>query len=264
MFRGCNRRGVLISLLARLEAHKEDFDLAHAPALLTALFDVGDELPCADLSFGVGAEWSALRIVHWYLMREPDQAVRGRILKDAARASTGLFLPIMETSGESDRDQSQKDPASFAIAEDDLAELLRICVEKIRSAAQGDVLRRHPKMAFILFRWKEWAGDAEPKAWVESLVSTAEGAVRFLVGMAGPVSSYGMGDHVASTSWQVRLSDVEAFVAPEAVAARIENLDWGKLSEKEREAVQAFWRAMERRARGKGDRGPLATDDDDE
>ncbi|MGD0946883.1 MAG: P-loop NTPase fold protein [Candidatus Binatia bacterium] len=265
LFREFNRRGVLASLLIRLDAHKEEFDLAHAPRLVTALFDVGDELPFVEGSFGFGMspEWSALRIVHWYLMREPDRTVRGQILKEASRATSGLFMPVFKTSVESSKQERQKDPDSFAVGEEDLAELQRICVEKIRTAASDGVLMGHPKMLSILYRWKEWAGDAEPKAWVEDLVKTAAGALRFLVGILGQVTSHGLGDRVASVNWQIRMSDVEAFIAPETVAARVEQVDQGSLSDREQEACRAFRQAMKRREHGKGDPGPLGLDNEE-
>lgn len=265
LFREFNRRGVLASLLIRLEAHKEEFDLAHAPQLVTALFDVGDELPFVEGSFGFGMspEWSALRIVHWYLMREPDRTIRGRILKEASRATSGLFMPVFKTSIESGKQERQNDPDSFAVGEEDLGELQRICVEKIRTAARDGVLMRHPKMLSILYRWKEWAGGVEPKAWVEDLASTADGALRFLVGILGCVTSQGLGDRVAAVNWQIRMSDVEAFVAPEILAACVEQVDAGSLSDREREAVSAFQRTLKRREGGKGDQGPLGPDNEE-
>jgi predicted KAP-like P-loop ATPase len=265
LFREFNRRGILASLLYRLEAHKEEFDLSHAPALVTALFDVGDELPfsLSPGSFGMGPEWSALRIIHWYLMREPNQAIRGRILTEASRASAGLFMPVLKTSIESDKKERQKDPSTFAVSEQDLGVLQQICVERIRVAAKDGSLSGHPKMAFILYRWREWAGEAEPKTWVADIVRTVEGTLQFLVGISGQVTSQGLGDRVASVNWQVRISDVEAFVAPEIIAARLQGVNESSLIEREQEAVRAFRQAMERRQTGKGDLGPLALDDEE-
>lgn len=230
---------------------------------MTAIFDVGDELPFASSSFGIGAEWSAIRVVHWYLMREPDVARRGQILKAAAQNTTGLFLPVFKTSIESGKKERQKDPTGFAVAAEDLVELQQICVEKIRAAAASGALHAHPKIAAILFRWREWAGEEESKAWVESLASTPAGALRFLVGIAGIVTSHGMEDRVASTSWQVRISDLEAFIRPEALVEQLQQVDASALSETERDVHRAFGRAMERRAAGKGDSGPLDMEDDE-
>lgn len=264
MLRDFNRRGCLATLLTRLVAHREEFDLAHAPALVTAIFDIGDELPFVDGASGDGPEWSAVRIVHWYLMREPDQAARGRVLIDAARKTTGLFLPVFKTSIESSKEEHGSDPQKMAVGDDDRRALQKICVEKIRRAAQEGSLRNQPKLAHILYRWREWDAESEAKRWVASLTETPAGAARFVAAIAVSVASHGMGDRVASSSWQVRMVEVEAFVDPDVLAGRLAELDPAEVSERELEAVRAFQHALRRREDGKGDPGPLSVDDADE
>jgi type II secretory pathway pseudopilin PulG len=67
-----------------------------------------------------------------------------------------------------------------------------------------------------------------------------------------------MGDRVAAVNRQVRISDVEAFVDPEIVAARLQGVNESSLTEKEQEALRAFRRAMERHRTGKGDAGSIS------
>jgi hypothetical protein len=45
------KRGLLVTLLDRLESYKEKIDLEHIEAFITALFDIGDELPEGTSSF---------------------------------------------------------------------------------------------------------------------------------------------------------------------------------------------------------------------
>lgn len=110
-FRILNERGLLGVALDRLEAYKQKIDSSNAISFITALFDIGDELP-EDRSgfFSISPEMHAHRIIHWYLKQEKDINKRGDILKKSMRASTGLYLPIMTASLEDNDEKRKKTP----------------------------------------------------------------------------------------------------------------------------------------------------------
>ncbi|MBI3304354.1 MAG: AAA family ATPase, partial [Deltaproteobacteria bacterium] len=110
-FRALNKRGLLGVALDRLEAYKEKIDLQHAVPFITALFDIGDELPDEPAGFfSIGPDVHASRIIHWYLKQEKDSGKRGQILKEAMKATTGLYLAVRKTSIEASIEERQKDP----------------------------------------------------------------------------------------------------------------------------------------------------------
>jgi predicted KAP-like P-loop ATPase len=162
-FGALNQRGLLGVALNRLEAYKEKIDLQQAVPFITALFDVGDELPDEPAGlYSISAYEHALRIIRWYLMQESDPGKRGQILKKAMKATKGLFLPVSRTSSEDRAEKRPNDPTAFLVTETDLSALKNICVKKIRTAAKDGTLMSHPKMLFLLYRWREWTSPKEP------------------------------------------------------------------------------------------------------
>jgi predicted KAP-like P-loop ATPase len=240
--------------LDRLEAYKQKLDLNHAEAFVTAIFDIGDELRANRRGFfEMQPEMHATRIVHWYLKQEKEPAKRDEILKKTMQLTSGLYLPVMKTSLEDSKQERTQDPDAFLVTQDALEDLRKICLEKIRIAAENGKLRDHPRMLYILYRWKEWASPEEPKKWAENLVNSKDGLLCFLKGCVQEDMVHGDEDYAARTYRYMRLKSVEDFVAPELVEERIKQLSLDGLTENEKEAVRAFQRALKRRRDGKSD-----------
>ena len=245
------QRGLLRVALERLEAYKQEIDLAHAVPFVTALFDVGDSLSDEpDEFFGISPAMHAVRIVHWYVKKEPDARKRGRILKDAVGATSGLFLPVMKVSLEDAREGGERDPDAYAVEAADLSELKALCVEKIREAAESGVLRSHPRLKYVLYRWREWASREEVAKWINQMIETNEGLLDFLQRSLHKSRSLGTGEYLMREKVELRLKEIEDFLPVEAVESRVAEVDEAELTEEQRQAVDAFKRALQRRAEG--------------
>jgi predicted KAP-like P-loop ATPase len=253
-FRALNKQGLLGVALDRLEAYKERIDIGHAIPFITALFDIGDELPeeRGEL-FSISPETHASRIVYWYLRQEKDVGKRGKILKEAMRASTGLYLPNRIVSLESGEKEREKTPDEFNVADADVSELQQLCVEKINHAAGSGKLATHPKMAAILYRWRDWDSLEKPRQWVERLIESREGVLSFLVACLQRSSTHGMGDYVSEEHWEINLASIEKFVPVDILEEKVEALPLDGLDDKEKKAVDAFKKAVKRRRQGKPD-----------
>lgn len=253
-FRDLNKRGLLGVALDRLEAYKTKIELEHAVEFITAFFDIGDELPQEPHGFfNIDAETHASRIIYWYLKQEKDSKKRGEILKKAMENTTGIYLPVREASAEGDRRERQKDPDAFILEEDDIKDLERICVKKIRQAAESGALKNHPEMARILYRWREWTSPEEAKKWVEDLVESQNGALFFLTAFMQRSTSQGIGDYVPKIHWRISISSVENFISIDVLERKVRELDLTGMGEKEQKAVHAFQKALKRRREGKSD-----------
>ncbi len=252
-FHALNQRGLLSVALDRLEAYKEKIDLRHAVPFITALFDIGDELPDESADFFLGPDMHASRIIHWYLKRENDSTERARLLKEAVKTTTGLYLPVMETFHEDNKQERQNDPDSFTTTEEDLKMLQQICAEKIQQAAKSGVLKAHPKMAYILYRWREWASSEEPKRWVEGLVESEEGLLSFLTAFLHRSTSSQGEDYIPQVYWHVRLEELESFIAVDILEEKVKQFSLTNLGDKEKKALSAFRKAVKRRRSGRGD-----------
>ncbi len=253
-FRSLKQSGLLEVALDRLEAYKEKIDLKYAEAFVTAIFDIGDDLRMDRRGFfEMHPDMHATRIIHWYLKQEKDTTKRAEILKATIKLTQGLYLPIMKTSIEDSKQERQQDPDAFLVTEEALQDLRNICLEKIRIAAANDKLKAHPKMAYIMYRWREWASPEEPKEWVEQLVSSKDGLFCFLKGFVQEGSVSGAEDYAARVYRYISLKNVEAFVSAETLEKRVQQIGLDGLTEEEKEAIRAFQRALKRRKEGKSD-----------
>ncbi len=94
-FLGQKARGLLEVALDRLEAYKESIPLDHAEGFLAALCDVCDDLlHTTSGMFEIAPMMHAVRIIYWYLKREPDATRRLNVLEAAIRQTEGLSLPV--------------------------------------------------------------------------------------------------------------------------------------------------------------------------
>ncbi len=240
--------------LDRLEAYKQEIDLKDAIPFVTALFDVGDELPDEPVGFLMfGVISHAWRIVYWFLMKEPDPHIREDILRQSMESTSGLRLPTDIVSLENDKHQKERDAKTFLIREEELQGFIELCVKRIRDAAKSGLLAEHKNLIRILYQWRNWTSPAEPSAWAEKLTQSETGAVRFLVAVLQKTTSQGIEDRVPKVHWMIRMENIENFVPSVLIAEKIRNLDTRKLKEQEQSAVKAFEAALRRKEKGISD-----------
>jgi predicted KAP-like P-loop ATPase len=256
-FNELKEQGLLAVVLDRLEAYKQEVSLANAVPFIAALFDIGDDLPEAQAGmFAVNTWMHALRIIRWYLLKEPDVAKRHSSLAQAMNISEGLYLPVMKVALETDSQKEGRIPSERLLDDTSVDDLKAILIEKIRKSAETGGLTSHPKLGTLLGIWAEWAGPDEPKSCVESLTQTGEGLVVFLETMTNQATSSGSGDSVPREFWYMQLNLVERFIDPEVVASRLEKLKPQVQNESQIRAVKAFQQAISRRRNGKPDGTP--------
>ncbi|MDR4485727.1 MAG: P-loop NTPase fold protein [Nitrospirales bacterium] len=252
--RSFNKRGLLGILLNRLESYKQTIDLSKSVPFITALFDIGDELPEEGGGFlSISPELHAYRIIFWHLKQEADIEKRGQILKEAMKQTNGLYLPIYTASMESSKENEQQPTDSSNVTKIDLIELQQICVKKIENAAEKEALATHPKLLIILYSWKKWEATEKSQQWVEGLTKSIPGLLLFLSACLHRSTSQGWSDHVAEEHWRINLETVEDFVHATVLESKLAQVSVENLSEKEGKAVEAFKSAVKRRQRGQPD-----------
>lgn len=262
--RALNKRNLLGTALDRLESYKEKIDIQHALSFVTAIFDIGDELPESPPGFFVfGPDTHAYRIIFWYLMREKDVSIRAGILKKAMKVSKGLYLPIYCAQSEKEKQERQKSPDMFLVAEKDVEALKAICLSKISAAAKSGLLQNHTKILQILYCWRNWKSVEAPQAWVKRLIRSKEGLLLFLKAALQQSTSQGIDDYVAKITWYIRLKTIEDFIPVNVLEKKIRKIEVDKITTEEKRAVDAFFRALKRRQAGKSDDDWRHDDDED-
>ncbi len=254
--RSLNEHQLLRVALDCLEPYKEKLDINHAVPFVTALLDVGDELPeerGGPFSSLFSAEAHASRIIHWFLKKQQDRGKRGQILKEAMRASSGLYLPIMTVMHEGTEERRKKDPDAYLVTDDDLNELRLVCLQKIEEAAKSGRLLTHPHMMAILYRWREWGSSASAIQWAQIAIQSTDGAIAFLTSCVSRSTSQGIGDYIPKEHWRINLKMVEEFVSVDALEQGIAIVPLETQPEKAQKAIQAFKKAIKRHREGKSE-----------
>ena len=168
--RAAGQRHLLDVAMDRLESYKETVGLEHALPFVTALFDVGDDLPVG--RFGLSetpSDMHAVRIVYWYLKREPSLAQRGKIIAQCINETTGIYLPAFLIALEGDKSKENRDEQSRLVDDDGLKRLQGNCAAKIRQPAVQGTLLNHPRLSELLGLWQAWAPPEEAREWVRTL-----------------------------------------------------------------------------------------------
>lgn len=244
-FISLKQKGLLDITLIRLEAYKQEIDITHAVPFITTLFNIGEELsPNSRGMFELDSSTHVVRIIHWYLITEPDKERRASIVGEALQASSGLSMPIQFIETESYEKTDSILEASH------LPALQQVCVERIRAAAKNGRLASNPFLGSILYQWQKWSSAEESKKWVATLIKSNKGLLAFLHAFMQPVRSVPNGSVVVRTVWRIRLSDIETFVAADIVEARAKELEHEPLSESDQQSLHALEHAFERRRRG--------------
>jgi len=228
-------------LLGELKIHSERVDIGKIQPLLTALFEIIDEINVeADRSKAFNFVSNELRL-HW-LLREltldrMPLAERSAIFINACTAASLGWLADFTRSAWNDyhpREGNQPEPPEKCLTtEEDAVRLRELLFKRIKAASQDGTLASHRDLPFLLYWWLELTGDegASVRAWTSALFATEEGVKR----LAKAFISYrwtqgmgfaGLGDVVAKRITRVsprgmaRLMDVDAFRARvEEVAA---------------------------------------------
>jgi len=250
--RSLGKRNLLDVATDRLEAYKEQISLDHALPFITALFDVGDELPPGRVGLSeIPPDMHAARIVYWYLKREPSISKRAETLDKSIRETHGLYLPSFVVALEGDKAKESREEQSRLADDAKLKELQGLCASKIRDAATMGTLATHSRLGELLGLWQAWSSLTEVKEWVGKLIDSREGLLSFLVACLLESRSYGLESYTVESHFRIQLEAVERFVAPEVIERKLVDLNVNDLEGKQKEAVQAFEKAMKRKREGK-------------
>lgn len=250
-------RGLLASAFERLDAYSQDFPLSVFPNLITALADVGEILPEKDDRefFNFDALSHAFRLIHFGLKRIEDEKERYRHLRAGIQSSNGVRLTVKLLSLEERR--ANKSESEFLISEKQWHLLRKIVLKYIADSANDGRLRKLEGLSYILWRWKDWAGERVVKKWLSAELTTSEDALWILKVFLSTMQS--SGEKVTYTRY-LHLDQLSQFVNIAAVQRLTRSYDITTLPKDDMRALRAFRQALIWKKEGKspdykGDRG---------
>lgn len=249
-----NERGLLGPTLSRLEPYKQQIDLSHAVSVLTALFDIGDDLPEEEPGrVAIGPDVDAFRIAYWLLKKEEDKARRGEILRAAIQETRGVYLPAKLVSAECRTRDRGEEPSTRLLGDVDLDRLRVLCLRRIETAAQNSSLLGQRQLLSLLFDWQRFSSREAPAAWVQQIVRSDGGLLGFLRSVLQRGTSTAIGTYHMTVRRYIPLSNVDAFIDPGIIEKRVGELPAEKLNREERTLIAEFRKAVLRRREGRGD-----------
>lgn len=232
--------GTLIDVLYQLDDYRDSFPPENAAQVLTALFNIGDNLPDQikpDGLFDFSLDLLASRLIFAILKNIKDSTVRDQALIESVKSSHGLYLPILEIFSQENRNKARDEKL---ISEQAIQELKKVSLKRVKLAAQDGHLKENKKLGYLLFRWKELEGCTPVKDWIKLLFRDSMGALILIKAFCVKQQISQSGDYVADINHVIDLKALSELVDIEAVNNSISAYSKDVLSEEDGKALEAF------------------------
>jgi predicted KAP-like P-loop ATPase len=249
-------------ILDELTVHANEVSEKDVPQLLKAIFELGDELDVeSDKEKGFSIGDNQLRI-HWLLRsltRERfDLAARSRIFVEACEGAALSWLVDFSDSAYRDyhpREGKQPEPEQNCLTTAADAETLRErALARIRDASRSGDLAKSDRLAYLMYRWRDLAGDdgAEVKSWAakqmkkDAMIATFAKAFTSYSWSQG-MGMAGLGDTVAKRSTRANVASLDEVLDRDALRGRVEELAAKAGQGEAHQAITEFLSAWQRR-----------------
>jgi predicted KAP-like P-loop ATPase len=147
------------------------------------------------------------------------------------------------------------------VTREQLLELDRILVGKIRQASQDGSLLNTPRLLLVLNFWCEKGGQDEARAWVAGTVTDDRKLAEFLERCLHGSSSFSFGDAVGRKHDRLDPNWLKAYLDADEIVSRVRNLSQSvSISDRQRRAVNQFLKEYDFRKRGGNPDDPFAQD----
>lgn len=248
------RRGLLDSLMSRLDEIREELPVDHIETLAGALFDIGDDLQ--DTSFLVGSSpyIACWRAASWYFHNIKDTEERSRRFLATLELSSGLSVPA--TLIELDDGHREKDERNrLILTDEDLPKAKEIWITKLREALEEPAtFLTRPRALTELYVGRRWGCEEDIRVWATRIINDPTLLMLFLKAFVTTSHSWGMSDHVATVNHTLAVKYLRDFVDLDELSTRLSLLDKSTLSPGDISLIDEF--EQKRHA-------PLGDDNDD-
>ena len=244
---GVRASDLTTSLVARLDESVERLPGENAAILLPVMLDIAQGLAGERGVDPFSSPWvSAWRATSWYLKRIPED-VRGPLMLEALRKTRALSVAAMLIHLNDPADRKEEERADFDPTLD-LPTVEAMKVEWIRQirerAAETSVMMSEPDLMSLLYRWREYGSDDEPRKWVEEVIRTDEGFATLANRMMSRGTSSSWGDRVTTPHNTFQRETVEEFIGIEIAKTKCDAIEPSAFPEHE-EALKTLLNHLE-------------------
>jgi predicted KAP-like P-loop ATPase len=223
------------------------------PSIILALFDVGDHLiRVEDEPSGIlpiGNDQRLVQII-WQLLRRLPRETRFATLRQAITKGRAVFTSarfVMELGKLPGKYAGGEQPeAEKLIRHSEQDSLKELVLSKVRNAARSESLLKCPKLPEILSQWRELAGIAEPKAWVNEFLRDDRNLANLLVKFLVKDSSHTMFKVDGGPRYRLNPEVLKSFLDAGSILNRAPTLmesEW--LTEPQKDALRQFIKTCE-------------------
>jgi predicted KAP-like P-loop ATPase len=226
-------------LFEELNAHAAKIDKADFQSLISAIFEIADDIDREadrERAFSIGD--NHLRI-HWLIRKltfeRCDLNQRSEIFWKACQTAQLGWLVDFTQSAIRDhfpREGHEPEPPEKCLIEKERVADLKAHTKKIiEDAAESGRLIAHPRLAYILYRWRDFIeddGDAV-KAWTDAQLTKDDSVALFARAFTGEswsqgMGMFGLGDRVAIRHVKAAVGGLDTIMDVQRFRRRLEEL----------------------------------------
>lgn len=240
------KTGAIEAVLGKLGLYFKDIPSAAVESFVGALFDVSEEMPVASVGFFNRDPFVvAGRMSYFALEKLPNSSARTACYARCFSSTPGLTVPLI-TMGMLDSAIEKKGEASI-ISASDLTPIKEATLNRIREWAKNGKIWNGVRLGLFLYRWRDWAGQAEVNDWLAKELATPMKKTDFIGRMVS--QSVVNGTHIEH---YLDAKSLEEFVNIEAFSAAIASIPESELTTMQALGRKLLARAVDMKKTGYG------------
>ncbi len=227
--------------------------IENGKSYIKGLLDIGDKVDRESIDFITlsphdHVEW----LVVQFLRRYNNVEERSKLLLECFKKSDGIS--IVEHILMCDEDHREKMDGDMVLSDNEFTTLKQEFIRKLVQMSDQDPnnLMNHEHLESFLYHWRLWGDQRKAISWVQAQTKNTEGCIKLLKAFVNKSHSHLIGSHVVKLTNYIKLENIEKFIdiELELIIQKVSSVNIKELGIKEREAVEAFNKAIEDRKNG--------------
>lgn len=241
-----NEEKRLRKILSRLIDYLDDIDKDKIKTFILSLWQLEEEVD--DKRFGIwdleNIDTLVSRLSYHSIKQKTEKGKRGAFIAELVKDSNVLY-PAVKFAGlvVHEFEEKNKKPNEETLLEQTEIEELKSAISEKFNGIDKDNLKGNKHLAFLLFRWKENAGEAVVRNFIAELLKNKSDTATFLSAFVSDIFSQGMGDYVSTKKRELNKKSVEAIYQIdeiEKVVNSITDAELKNFNEQQKEAIELF------------------------
>ena len=255
-------------LLDEINAHGPQIAKARFEPLFRAIFSVADEIyRIQDSERGTVSAGDTYLRIHWLIRKltfgRCELGERSKIFSAACEnAQLGWLVDFVQSAMDDyqpKRDGQPPEPPEKCLVTPEDLRLLRVqAIRSLREAAAGNELIVHPRLPYLLYRWRDIADDGgiSVRAWTAEQLTDDVNAAYLAKGFTSEswlqeIGMSGLGDRVAMRHINAAVNDLHTIMDVKLFRTKLEEIQTlGSIASPYKESIDVFLEAWRKKEAG--------------